>query len=426
MLIRQLTEPLGLAIVLTLLVLAVATLQLDMPVFAALSAWGRGLSQLNSFAMQVTLLILFSSALAYTHWAQQAISYLAGLPRSANGMYVAVILVAAGTSFLSGAFGLVAGALSACALSVAAARKGIAVHYPLLVAAAYSGFVIWHGGLTGTAPLFVATEGHAMTALTGGVIPLKQTIFSAGNLITTLLVVVVLCIATVLIPSRGKALQPDVNQLTAYVEGELVVAGDSSGGRPLSLFLALLILTWVALQLSHSGNLDFPTLIFACLGFGLALADSPKHYHMLCKRSVATVLPVIVLYPLYGAIMALCSESGLVERMSTALTAWSSPELLPLIAFFSAAAVNLLIPSGGGQWVLQGPVLLDSALSQGVEAETIVMAFAYGDQWTNLVQPFWIIPLLGICGLELAAVFRYLLILFLSSGTVFTLSLLLM
>jgi len=419
--LHQLTDPLGLAIVLTVLVLAIAVLQLGMPVAAALTAWGQGLSGLNSFAMQVTLLILFSSALAYTHWAQQAIGYLAELPRSANEMYVAVILVAATSSFLSGAFGLVAGALSACALAAAAQRKGISLHYPLLVAAAYSGFVIWHAGLTATAPLYVATEGHAMEGLTNGVIPLNDTVFSGHNLLTTVVVVIALCITALVIQPRGEVLSAESKQLTSYVQRELHVQRDSSSKRrTLSLLLSVLILAWAVQHFSHSGSLDFSTLIFICLGLGLALADGPKHYVELCKKSVATVLPVILLYPLYGAIMALCSESGLVEQLSAGLVAWSSPELLPLVAFFSAGTVNLLIPSGGGQWVLQGPVLLEAARSQGVDPATIVMAFAYGDQWTNLVQPFWVIPLLAICSLELGTVFRYLLLLFLSSGLIFT------
>ncbi len=78
-----------------------------------------------------------------------------------------------------------------------------------------------------------------------------------------------------------------------------------------------------------------------------------------------------------------------------------------MLAFFSAGIVNLLVPSGGGQWAVQGDILLGAGDALGVPPGTTVMAFAYGDAWTNTLQPFWALPLLGIMGLEAKQIVGY-------------------
>jgi short-chain fatty acids transporter len=85
----------------------------------------------------------------------------------------------------------------------------------------------------------------------------------------------------------------------------------------------------------------------------------------------------------------------------------SNQQSLPLFSFLSACLVNLFVPSGGGQWAVQGPLFIDVASSIGVSHSKIVMAMAYGDQLTNMLQPFWALPLIGITGLKAGEIFRY-------------------
>lgn len=430
---RQLAEPLSLAIVLTVLAAIVAGLFMHAPMPQVLAAWGRGLGTLQGFTMQVVLLIIFSAALAYTRPIAALIHRAARLPRAPGVAYVAVVIMAACASFFSGATGLVVGALAACAIAAAASERNMAIDFPLLVAGAYSGFVIWHGGLAGTAPLFVATEGHSMTEFTGGVIPLTDTVLSARNMVTNLAVVTALC-ACVLYQQPGRLFGhramtlADAESIAAFINERYQTQRADTvaplGMRILNMALGLSAIGWVAQHVLAGDRFDFQTLIILCFGLGIMLADTPSNYMALCQKSMRSVLPVIILYPLYGGIMEVCATSGIVEALSARLASASTPETLPILTFFSAGLINLFIPSGGGQWILQGPVILDAAQAQGVDPKYIVLAFAYGDQWTNLVQPFWAIPLLSICDLEIGAVFRYLCLLFLASGAVFATALL--
>ncbi len=434
-----LSEPLSLSILLTLVAVLAVWLSSDYSTFFIIEAWGRGLASLNSFAMQVAALIIFSSALAYTPIVQRFILLIAQQPNTDTKAYILVILLASGSSFFSGAFGLIVGALGACAIAVAMEKKDVRIDYPLLVAAAYSGFVIWHGGLAGTAPLFVSNAEHTMSDLTGGALPLQRTILSSWNLVTSAGVVSSLCIAVTFmrlklhketIDSAQTIVEVDANIAASFIAENLVNSGESFQhqgiGRLLSILLGASCLTYVGLKVVADATLNFQGIILICFGLGLLLAKSTSNYMELCKRGVLATLPIILLYPLYGGIMEIFATTGVVERLSASIAEHASPELLPFFTFLAAGLVNLLIPSGGGQWVLQGPVMLEAAMTLNVPPWQIVMAFSYGDQWTNLIQPFWAIPLLSICGLQINAIFKYLCVFFICSGLVFSTALFLL
>ena len=108
--------------------------------------------------------------------------------------------------------------------------------------------------------------------------------------------------------------------------------------------------------------------------------------------------------------------TGLVQVMAGWFTEISTAQTLGFWAFLSGGLVNLFIPSGGGQWAVQGPVFLEAAQTLGTDPKVIVMGIAYGDQWTNLIQPFWTIPLLAIAGLHMRDIMGYCFVLFLVAG----------
>ena len=158
---------------------------------------------------------------------------------------------------------------------------------------------------------------------------------------------------------------------------------------------------------------------------GLLLARSPMHYVELLRRGAGAVGPIIIQYPFYAGIMALMAGSGLVVLLSDVFTALASPATLPFWAFLSGGVVNFFIPSGGGQWVVQGPVFIEAARALQVDPALIVMGVAYGDQWSNLIQPFWTLPLLAIAGLHMRHIMGFAFVMFLGSGAVLGSSLLL-
>jgi short-chain fatty acids transporter len=125
------------------------------------------------------------------------------------------------------------------------------------------------------------------------------------------------------------------------------------------------------------------------------------------ERAVGASAGIIIQFPLYAGIMGLMKYSGLAADFAMQLSSISNEFTFPILAFLSAAITNVFVPSGGGQWAVQGPVLMDAAQQLGVPIWKAVMAFAYGDQVTNMLQPFWALPLLGITQLKAREILPY-------------------
>lgn len=151
----------------------------------------------------------------------------------------------------------------------------------------------------------------------------------------------------------------------------------------------------------------------------LFLVGSPTELMGLIKNAAASVGDVLIQFPLYAGILGVLGTTGLVVVLSDFFIAVSTPSTLPFVAFLAAGLVNFAVPSAGGQLALQGPIFLDSAIRLGVDPAPVLMAISYGDTWTNLLQPFFALPLLAIAGLHVRTIFKYTFPLFLLSGVVF-------
>jgi short-chain fatty acids transporter len=133
---------------------------------------------------------------------------------------------------------------------------------------------------------------------------------------------------------------------------------------------------------------------------------------------------ILIQFPLYFGIMGIMKSTGMVVMISDFFTSIATSTTLPIFTFFSAGLVNIFVPSGGGQWAIQGPIVIESALKLGVSLPKAIMALAYGDQITNMLQPFWALPLLGITKLKAKEILPYTLILMCVGIIVYVLGLL--
>jgi short-chain fatty acids transporter len=281
-------------------------------------------------------------------------------------------------------------------------------------------------GYSGSAPLFVATPGHALEAVTGR-IPVTETILAPWNLaIAAVVVAAVAVLCGLMHPPRSRPLSPEAGE-----EAPIALPVPRSPGqrleqwRPLSLGLGLLLGLWLLRLFAREGPaLDLNVVNWTFLAAGLLLARSPLHYVTLVTRAGATLGPILLQYPFYAGIMALMTGTGLVVVLSDFFVRVASADTLAFWAFLSGGIVNFFVPSGGGQWVVQGPVFVEAARTLGVPAPEVVMGVAYGDQWSNLVQPFWTVPLLAIAGLPMRSVLGYAFVSFLVTGLLFGLGLL--
>ena len=152
------------------------------------------------------------------------------------------------------------------------------------------------------------------------------------------------------------------------------------------------------------------------LGAGLLLHGSPVGYMNAIANGAKGCAGIIIQFPLYAGIMAIMVASGLMGTVTEFFVAMGSQETIPLLTMLSAGVVNLFVPSGGGQWAIQAPIAIESGLQSGVSQGTMVMAVAYGDQLTNMLQPFWALPLLAITGVRARDIVGYTVIIMVASG----------
>lgn len=400
----------------------------------ALTAWGDGLSGLLDFMAQISLTLICAHAFAHTDLIQSGLKSVGRIPKTASQGYFLVAFVAGVASLCAWSLGLVAGALMAQQVALQARQRGVRMHYPLLVASAYAGFVVWHMGYSSSAALFVATPGHRMEA-TIGIIPVTETIFSSWN-IAIAVVTLFACSFTCMLmkPHEKDVLEVSSDTLEQMVEteeqhaerGSLLPSEKLEQSRIVSLLLALLLIGFLAHWFATKRlNLNLNIVNWSFLALGILLARSPLHYIGLITNASKTVAPVLIQYPFYAGIMGLMGDTGMVSVISQWFTDFSTCHTLPFWAFISGGLVNLFIPSGGGQWAVQGPIFLDAAKQLQVDPKLIVMGVAYGDQWTNMIQPFWTIPLLAIAELHMRQIMGYTFVIFLVTAITFGVGLLL-
>ena len=418
---RWYPDPFVFAILLTLATFLLAFGLTDAGAFTALDAWGNGLSGLLAFTTQIALTLILAHALAHTDAAQALLLRVAALPRTEAGAYFTVAFATGCASLVAWSLGLAAGALLAGAVARRGREQGLALDYPLLVASAYSGFVVWHMGYSGSAPLFVATPGHTLEGAIG-IVPVTETVLAPWNLGLALVVMVAMgLVCAALRPADPR--DAAVPELPEEDSGDLEARGPGARverHRGLSLLLGGLLALWLLRHLFVAGgSLTLDVVNWSFLATGLLLARSPVHYVALVTRAGSTLGPILLQYPFYAGIMGLMAGTGLVAVISDFFVSFSSAATLPFWAFVAGGLVNFFVPSGGGQWAVQGPVFVEAARTLDVPAAQVVMGVAYGDQWSNLIQPFWTIPLLAIAGLPLRSVLGYCFVTFAVSGMLF-------
>ena len=185
---------------------------------------------------------------------------------------------------------------------------------------------------------------------------------------------------------------------------------------------------WIASNASGATGLSFVTpdwINLLLLGLALIAHKSIAGLVGALNKAIGGAAGILLQFPIYFGIMGVVTGTGLVDVLSSALVSATSSETLPLAIFTSSGILNVFVPSGGGQWAVQGPLVLEACNSIGMSLEKGVMAMAYGDQWTNMLQPFWALPLLGITGLKAKDILPYTLAALLVSGLLFTVGLVL-
>lgn len=429
---RWLPDAFVIAILLSIVTFALATIIAGYSPHKTIEAWGDGFWSLLTFTNQIVLALLFGYALAHTRPMIRVMTFVASQARSATAAYLIVGFASLITAVFSWALCLVAGAILARRMAAACAERDIKVHYPLLVAMGFSGMVVWHQGLSSSIGLTIATEGHFLQDVIG-IVPTSATIFALWNLFAVVVVVGTL-------PFVMRFLAPPDSEIRTFPAGEDADEGKSEPGHVSAahpaeamersrLVSALVVAAggyYLAIHFFlRQKGLDLNTLNLCFLVLGIAFAGTPERYARLVTDAARVCSPFLLQYPFYAGIAGMMASSGLAEMIVEMFVKIATPHSLPFFTFLSGGLLNIFIPSGGGQWAVQGPIAMAAAVEIGADVPKVAMAVAMGDQWTNMIQPFVALPALAVAGLKVRDIMGYCVIALVFTGVVYSAVLLL-
>ena len=430
-----LPAPFTIAVVLTLVTFVLAYFlspNQETPL-SLINYWEKGLwnSPLLVFAVQMMLMLVLGHVLALTktvsHWIDKATLFCSNTSQAAAWVTLLTLLV----SFFNWGLGLVFGAIFARKVGEPATKNNIPLNYPLIGAAGYSGLMVWHGGISGSAPIKIAEKGHFLEEKMG-VISQSETIFSSMNISISLVLLIVLPCLMYMLGKKSESKIIKLNLAPIEDEAEEIQGAERlDHSNILAYFFGGMIILYCiykALILPQQLSLSFITPNFInlfLLGLGILLHKNFNHFLKGVNQAIGGASGILIQFPLYFGIMGIMNSSGLVSVFSDFFVSISNPTTFPIFAFISAGIVNVFVPSGGGQWGVQGPIIIEAASQLNVPYWKAVMALAYGDQLTNMLQPFWALPLLGITGLKAKDILPYSLLLLLVGGSIFVIGLLL-
>lgn len=401
-------------------------------IFDIINYWGNGFWALLAFAMQMALIVATGNAFASSKPIRKMLEWIASYLNTPVKAVVGTVLFATAASWLQYGFGLIAGAL--LARKVASRVKGL--HYPILVAGAYSGFLVWHGGLSGSIPLRLAavnTDPAIIKAFGSDYsIPISNTLFSHFNLIICGALFIMMPIAFALMMPKDKTqiveLSDEAREIFAKEEAEkpLPAKKDMTPAQRLEHNKIISIVTWLCgftylffyFKSGRPFTLDTVLLIFLFLG--IAFHGTPRSYINAFGSGVAETSGILLQFPLYAGIMGIMVSSGLAITITKFFISIADATTLPTYTFLVSGLINLFIPSGGGQWAVMSTFVIDSAVNLGADINKVVMAVSWGDSWTNMIQPFWALPLLGVARLEARDILGYTTIILILSGILIT------
>ena len=418
-------------IVLTILVFVAAMPVSKMNPFEIANAWGDSTWLLLGFSMQMALVLVLGTALATAPLVKKAINAAAGVPKSPTSAIIFITVVSMIACWLNWGFGLVVGAI----LAKEIAKKVKGVDYRLLIASAYSGFIIWHAGFSGSIPLQLASYSEAIGTQTAGAvtesIPTSQTIFSAWNLIIVIAIIIVIAFVNAQMhptPEDTVTVDPKllVETETAKVTDKTVTPAEWLERFPLlSILVAILAILYLVYTFKTKGSitlsLNVVNLIFLTLG--IIFHGTPISYVNAITDAAKSAGGIILQFPFYAGIMGIMTATGptgqsLAGAISDFFVNISNQTTFPLFTFLSAGIVNFFVPSGGGQWAVQAPIVMPAGNALGVSPAVSAMAIAWGDAWTNMLQPFWALPALGIAGLGARDIMGYCAIVLIVTGII--------
>ena len=402
----------AIAILLTLVTFGAAAALAGSSPSTIVIAWGRGFWALSPFAMQMALVVLTGYLVASAPITDRLFAALAqhsGSPARAVALMAGVSMTLA---WVHWGLSLVGTAMFVRHVARAQPR----VDFRLLVASAYLGMgTTWHAGLSGSVPLLMATPGHFLQTSTG-LVPLSTTTFTPFNLILCAVVAVAMVTLTYWMhPAADRSVVVAASALDGLERFTPPAAPPRASfaswcdhGPWLPLGLGVTGAVWLGWYVATSGaQLTLDVLNFAFLMLAVLLHRSVASLMAAGEQGARLLAGVVLQFPLYAGMYGVIEGTGLARVLGEMIATTASAASLPLLLYWYSSVLNFFVPSGGSKWALEAPFLLDAATRLGVGTDRVVLAYAWGDMASNLIQPFWALPLLAAARLGFRDILGY-------------------
>jgi short-chain fatty acids transporter len=366
------------------------------------------------FTMQMTLIIVLSSALASTPFFERAVATLSALPKTTNQVISLAVLLTGTAAYVYWGLGIALAPVIAVYCAREAERKGIDIDFPFLLALVTGANAVWQFGLSASAPLLVATPGHFLEKSIG-ILPLSTTIWSpAAILHEVTFIAALILIGCWLMPKRCRpvSLFPEsmkVAQAPAVADPPALTPSEQLERKPyLTLVLCAVLGAWLWYHFRLKRlSLDINSLNTTLLLASFLFHRNFKSFSRALEKATASAWPVIVLYHLYAGLAGLIQFTNVGEKLAGMAASVSNSYTYPLLAASIATVFAFFIPSSGGQWAIQGFITTKSAAAVGLSTQRGLLAMSVGDHMGNLMSPFWYVVIAGIARVDFRVFFGY-------------------
>lgn len=376
--------------------------------------WFDGMWTQLAFAMQMSLMVVVCAATANSRQVTFAMNKLASYINSPAVAMCVLMVWGYVASFINWAFCT----MSCTVLAVAMCKRIKGIHFPMMIVAGYCTSCLGQT-LSPTCAVYgqLATEGNNVFEFFGRTLSQAETVYNPANIamfLTLAILTMVLAVLTRPPVSAGISFAADDAAMEKEAEWMKIdrstFAGKLNGSRIIMWLIGICGIIVIVHEFATKGFLGALSLNFIITFFltcNCFLYSSPSSFIGAHKAAMPLATEVMFQFPFYGGISGIMSSSGLAAMVVAGLVKISTATTLPVVAYLSAAVVNLFIPSQGGQFIIQGPLLLDAARTLNANMVTVINGFVYGDQVTNLIQPLYIIPALAMTNTKLKDVWGF-------------------
>ena len=408
---RLIPDSLVFCLILTFVVFVLSMIFTMTDPLTMIKYWYAGFWTQSTFAFQMTIMVVTCAAFAKSPVVERFLDKFAGITHSPRGAMVIFMIFGFVASFINWAFCSIA--CPVLAMRMAKQIKGL--HFPMMIAAGYSSMVIGQClGPSASVYALLATPDHFLVDMIG-VMTQAQTTYNPMNVILWCILAVVTVVVSVLTtPPANELIEFNESNSSAKGKDEVVAndtPADKMNNSRIIMYLigiaGLIYIFWsfIANGIMASLGLNFVIFIFVtlnCFAYG-----TPRKFISAYRECMFLSTDVMIQFPFYGGIAGMMSSSGFAAIIISGIVSIASARTIPLWTYISACIVNLFIPSQGGQWIVQGPLMMPACIQLGGSIPDCVNAFVYGDEATNMLQPLYLIPALAVVNIKLKDVWGY-------------------